>query len=259
MAGLFFKDADQGADLVGMRYERLFDYLPVDADAFKVVAADFVSTESGTGIVHTAPAYGVDDLALGQQHNLPVVHAVGRDGCFLPQVEPVAGLFFKDADQPLIRILKERGLMFRSERYLHSYPFGWRTGDPIIYYAKNAWYIRTSDYKDRMVKLNQGINWVPETIRDGRFGTQLMPQVEPVAGLFFKDADQPLIRILKERGLMFRSERYLHSYPFGWRTGDPIIYYAKNAWYIRTSDYKDRMVKLNQGLNWVRIYHAFFA
>ena len=168
----------KGGNLVGMRYKRLFDYLDIDADAFKVVAADFVSTESGTGIVHAAPPYGVDDLALGQEHRLPVVHVVGQDGHFLPQVEPVAGMFFKDADKPLIRILKERGLMFRSERYLHSYPFGWRTGDPIIYYAKNAWYIRTSDFKDRMVELNQEINWVPETIRDGRFGNWLENNVD---------------------------------------------------------------------------------
>ena len=168
----------KGADLVGMRYERLFDYLPIDGDAFKVVSAEFVSTESGTGIVHTAPPYGVDDLALGQSHGLPVVHAVGQDGLFLPEIEPVAGLFFKDADKPIIRILKERGLMFRSERYLHSYPFGWRTGDPIIYYAKNAWYIRTSEHKDRMVELNQQIKWVPETIRDGRFGNWLENNVD---------------------------------------------------------------------------------
>ncbi len=168
----------KGAELVGTRYERLFDYLQVDGDAFKVVAADFVSTESGTGIVHTAPPYGVDDLALGQQHGLPVVHAVGQDGKFLPVVTPVAGVFFKDADKPLIKILKERGLMFRAERYKHSYPFGWRTGDPIIYYAKNAWYIRTSKIKDRMVELNQEINWVPETIRDGRFGNWLENNVD---------------------------------------------------------------------------------
>jgi len=168
----------KGADLVGMRYERLFDYLPVDGDVFKVVAAEFVSTESGTGIVHAAPAYGVDDLALGQEHGLPVVHAVGQDGHFLPQLGPLAGLFFKDADKPIIRMLKDRGLMFRSEKILHSYPFGWRTGDPIIYYAKNAWYIRTSEYKDRMVELNQEINWVPETIRDGRFGNWLENNVD---------------------------------------------------------------------------------
>jgi isoleucyl-tRNA synthetase len=142
------------------------------------VSADFVSTESGTGIVHTAPAYGVDDLELGQQHGLPVIHAVGRDGNFKPEIEPVAGLFFKDADKPLIRILKDRGLMFRSERYKHSYPFGWRTGDPIIYYAKNAWYIRTSEYRDRMVELNKTIKWVPETIRDGRFGNWLENNID---------------------------------------------------------------------------------
>ena len=168
----------KGADLVGIRYERLFDYFDVDGDAFRVVSADFVSTESGTGIVHTAPAYGVDDLALGQAHGLPVIHAVGRDGLFLPEFEPVAGLFFKDADKPLIRLLKERGLMFRAERYLHSYPFGWRTGDPIIYYAKNAWYIRTSEVRERMVELNQTIKWVPETIRDGRFGNWLENNVD---------------------------------------------------------------------------------
>ncbi len=168
----------KGTDLVGLRYERLFDYLQVEGDAFRVVPGAFVSTEAGTGIVHAAPAYGVDDLALGQANGLQVVHAVGQDGNFLPEIEPVAGMFFKDADKPLIRILKERGLMFRSERITHSYPFGWRTGDPIIYYAKNAWYIRTSDFKDRMVELNQTIGWVPENIRDGRFGKWLENNVD---------------------------------------------------------------------------------
>jgi isoleucyl-tRNA synthetase len=168
----------KGAELIGLRYERLFDYFTVDGDAFRVVEGDFVSTESGTGIVHTAPAYGVDDLALGQAHGLPVIHAVGQDGNFLPEIEPVAGMFFKDADKPLIRILKERGLMFRAEKIRHSYPFGWRTGDPIIYYAKNAWYIRTSDYRDRMVELNKTIKWVPENIRDGRFGKWLENNVD---------------------------------------------------------------------------------
>lgn len=169
----------KGSELVGMSYQRLFDYLPVDAEgAFRVLPGDFVSTADGTGIVHSAPAYGVDDLAIGQAHGLPVVHAVGQDGHFLPEVTPVAGLFFKDADKPLIQILKDRGLMFRAETCRHNYPFGWRTGDPIIYYAKNAWYIRTSDYKDRMVELNQTINWVPETIRDGRFGNWLENNVD---------------------------------------------------------------------------------
>jgi isoleucyl-tRNA synthetase len=143
-----------------------------------VLSADFVTTETGTGIVHIAPPYGVDDLALGQENDIPVIHAVGQDGHFLPEIEPVAGMFFKDADKPLIRLLKERGLMFRSETYRHSYPFGWRTGDPIIYYAKNAWYIRTSDYRDRMVELNRTIKWVPENIRDGRFGNWLENNID---------------------------------------------------------------------------------
>jgi len=181
-----FRDAEhtviktvKGRELVGMRYEQLFDYLQVDAEnAFTVLSADFVSTEDGTGIVHTAPAYGVDDLALGQENDLPVVHGVGLDGNFVEAVDPVKGMFFKDADKPLIRILKERGMMFRSERFKHSYPFGWRTGDPILYYAKNAWYIRTSKFRDRMAELNQTINWVPEHIRDGRFGNWLENNVD---------------------------------------------------------------------------------
>jgi len=169
----------KGSLLVGARYEQLFNYIEVDAaNAFQVFAADFVSTESGTGIVHTAPAYGVDDLALGQANDLPVIHGVGLDGNFIDAVEPVKGLFFKDADKPLIRLLKERGMMFRSERYKHSYPFGWRTGDPILYYAKNAWYIRTSKFRDRMTELNQTINWVPEHIKDGRFGNWLENNVD---------------------------------------------------------------------------------
>ncbi|MEL7298686.1 MAG: isoleucine--tRNA ligase, partial [Pseudomonadota bacterium] len=170
----------KGSALVGKHYRRLFDYLDVDPDcpAFRVWHADFVSVEDGTGIVHTAPAYGVDDLALGQEHGLPVLHGVGLDGHFVDAVEPVAGLFFKDADPVLIKLLKERGIMFRNERYMHNYPFGWRTGDPIIYYAKNAWYIRTTAFRDRLVELNQQINWVPETIRDGRFGNWLENNVD---------------------------------------------------------------------------------
>ena len=169
----------KGRELIGMRYRRLFDYLDVDSDnAFKVVAGDFVSTEDGTGIVHTAPAYGVDDLALGQREGLPVIHGVGLDGCFKAQVKPVAGLFFKEADPILCTLLTERGLLFRHETVMHNYPFGWRTGDPLIYYAKEAWYIRTTRIKDRLVALNRTIHWVPSTIRDGRFGNWLENNVD---------------------------------------------------------------------------------
>ncbi len=169
----------KGSELVGLRYERLFDWLNIESgDCFRVVSADFVSTEDGAGIVHTAPAYGVDDLALGQREGLPVVHGVGLDGCFKPQAAPVAGLFFKEADPVIIQLLDSQGNLFTNETTLHNYPFGWRTGDPLIYYAKEAWYIKTTAIKERMVALNKTIHWVPATIRDGRFGHWLENNVD---------------------------------------------------------------------------------
>jgi len=174
-----------GRELDGMGYEPLFEYLPIPptlpagrADVHRVRPADFVTTEDGTGIVHIAPAYGEDDLKLGQKYGTPVVHGVGEDGYFLPAVKPVAGKFFKDADPTIIEILRERGLLFREQKYLHNYPFGWRTGDPLIYYAKNAWYIRTTEYSRRMVALNQAIKWVPAHIREGRFGNWLENNID---------------------------------------------------------------------------------
>jgi isoleucyl-tRNA synthetase len=168
----------QGDELAGLYYQRLFDELDASGDICRVLTADFVSTDDGTGIVHIAPAYGVDDLDLGQRNELPVVHCVGLDGCFNETLAPVAGLFFKDADPVITGLLRERGLLFDEGTYRHNYPFGWRTGDPLIYYAKNAWYIRTTSVRDRMVELNQTINWVPKTIRDGRFGSWLEHNVD---------------------------------------------------------------------------------
>ena len=185
LVGAVLRDAEhtierrvKGTELEGMRYTRLFDHLPADGPICQVWAADFVTVEDGTGIVHCAPAYGEDDIRLCQAKGLPVVHGVGLDGCFVHEVEPVAGKFFKDADPILVADLESRGLMYRSERYLHNYPHGWRTGDPLIYYAKHAWYIGTSRIRDRMVELNRTINWVPETIRDGRFGNWLANNVD---------------------------------------------------------------------------------
>ncbi|HMB72564.1 MAG TPA: class I tRNA ligase family protein, partial [Gammaproteobacteria bacterium] len=117
-----------GRELIGMRYERLFDYLPVDGDICRVAAGEFVTTEDGTGIVHIAPAYGEDDLKLGLANGLEVVHGVGDDGYFVADVTPVAGLFFKEADPVLVGELRQRGALFREEKYRHNYPFGWRTG-----------------------------------------------------------------------------------------------------------------------------------
>ena len=168
----------KGDELLGLHYRRLFDYLDAPGDICRVLPGDFVSTDDGTGIVHVAPAYGVDDLALGQANGLPVVHGVGLDGHFVEAVEPVAGMFFKDADPVIIELLEKRGILFKAEEYRHNYPFGWRTGDPLIYYAKNAWYIRTTAVRERMVALNQTINWVPESIRDGRFGNWLEHNID---------------------------------------------------------------------------------
>ena len=168
----------RGDALAGLYYHRLFDELDASGDICRVLTADFVSTDDGTGVVHIAPAYGVDDLDLGQRNGLPVVHGVGLDGCFKETLAPVAGLFFKDADPVITGLLRERGLLFDEGTYRHNYPFGWRTGDPLIYYAKNAWYIRTTSVRDRMVELNQTINWVPKAIRDGRFGNWLEHNVD---------------------------------------------------------------------------------
>ena len=168
----------KGGDLVGRHYHRLFDYLDAPGDICRVLSADFVSTEDGTGVVHVAPAYGVDDLALGQANDLPVVHGVGLDGHFTEAVTPVAGMFFKEADPVIINLLQERGILFKAEEYTHNYPFGWRTGDPLIYYAKNAWYIKTTAIRERMVELNRTINWVPQSIRDGRFGNWLENNID---------------------------------------------------------------------------------
>jgi isoleucyl-tRNA synthetase len=167
-----------GSELDGMRYRRLFDYLPAEGDICRVRTAGFVTTEDGTGIVHIAPAYGEDDLKLGLENGLPIVHGVGDDGYFLDAVTPVAGKFFKDADPVLIEELRQSGALFREATYRHNYPFGWRTGDPLIYYAKNAWYIRTTRFRDRLVALNQTINWVPEHIKDGRFGNWLENNID---------------------------------------------------------------------------------
>ena len=169
----------KGSELIGLRYHRLFDWLDIEfGDCFRVVGADFVNTEDGTGIVHTAPAYGVDDLALGQREGLPVVHGVGLDGRFKRQAAPVAGLFFKQADPVICKLLERQGNLFLNQTTLHNYPFGWRTGDPLIYYAKEAWYIRTTAIRDRMVALNKTIHWTPATIRDGRFGHWLQNNVD---------------------------------------------------------------------------------
>ena len=172
----------KGSDLVGRRYEPLYAFLPVAGAYAYVAEADFVTTADGTGIVHVAPAFGADDLALGQQLGLPVIQTVSPDGTFRTEVEPWAGQFVKDADPGIIQDLDARGLLLKAETYLHTYPFCWRCDSPLLYYAKETWYIRTSTMRDRLVELNQEVNWYPDHIKNGRFGRWLENNVDWALG-----------------------------------------------------------------------------
>lgn len=172
----------KGSDLVGRSYKPLFPYvravLPSNQKdalerAYKVYAADFVSTEDGTGIVHTAVMYGAEDFELGTKVGLPKYHLVQEDGTFNAAAGNLSGTFVKDADKLIITELKERELLFRQEVVEHTYPFCWRCKTPLIYYARDSWYIRMSDIKQDLIKENLGIHWEPEHIRDGRFGEWL--------------------------------------------------------------------------------------
>ncbi|MCS6889840.1 MAG: class I tRNA ligase family protein, partial [Chloroflexus sp.] len=182
--GVTVEHTFQGADLVGARYENLFDGVPAPGDtvdwsrAYTVVADDFVSLEDGTGIVHIAPAYG--DLEIGRKYGLPTLFSVDLAGNVLPEFASLgfAGKFFKQADPDITRNLKARGLLLKSGRVKHSYPFCWRCDTPLLYYAKRSWYIRTTAMKDRLVANNKLINWVPEHIRDGRFGNWLENNID---------------------------------------------------------------------------------
>jgi isoleucyl-tRNA synthetase len=162
-----------GAALAGKEYERLFNYHTVSGKGWYVVTAEFVTTEDGSGIVHLAPAYGEDDYQMGKKYNLPTIHPVNKSGEFGPEVKDFAGMFVKDADPEIVAHLKQRGLLYKKESYLHSYPHCWRCSSPLLYYARDSWYIRTTAYAQRMIELNQTINWVPKETGTGRFGNWL--------------------------------------------------------------------------------------
>ena len=166
-----------GSSLAGATYQPPFELIEIPG-AHIVVTADFVTTEDGTGLVHMAPAFGADDMATGRAHGLPVVNPVRPDGRFDESVPLVGGLFFKDADAPLVADLQERGLLFRTEIYEHSYPHCWRCGTPLLYYALPSWYIRTTQVKDALLAENERTNWQPPTIKHGRYGEWLRNNVD---------------------------------------------------------------------------------
>jgi isoleucyl-tRNA synthetase len=167
-----------GRDLVGLRYRRPFDFLPLDDRGQRVVAAGFVSTEEGTGIVHLAPAFGGDDMDVARAENLPILNPVGPDGTFDAHVPPWQERFVKDADTEIVADLRARGILVREEPYLHAYPHCWRCGTPLIYWAKTSWFVRTSERKADLLRENERIGWHPEYIKHGRFGDWLENNVD---------------------------------------------------------------------------------
>ncbi len=165
-----------GSALVGARYGPPY---PNVEGAHRVVAGDFVSMEDGTGIVHMAPAFGAEDLAVGRAHGWPVHKPVGDDGRFTDLApELVRGLFVKDADPVIVGDLRDRGVLLRSETYEHSYPFCWRCHTPLLYYARTSWYVRTTEVKDRLLEVNDQVNWFPSHIKHGRYGNWLENNVD---------------------------------------------------------------------------------
>lgn len=174
-------DEFKGTELLGNRYLPIFDYARQEFNeeqAWKIIPASYVTIDDGTGIVHTAPAYGADDYDACAKAQIPMFNPIDRDGCFTEQVPEFDGQWFKEADKGIAKAIKEKGLMFRHETYEHNYPFDWRKGTPLMSYPVESWFIKTTAVKDRMVELNKTINWKPSSTGTGRFGTWLENNVD---------------------------------------------------------------------------------
>ncbi len=162
-----------GTQLVGRRYEPLYDFVVPDKEAYRVIAAPFVRAAEGTGIVHIAPAFGEDDLNVAQAEDLPLLRTVDSAGRFIADVKPWAGMFVKDVDSKIIRDLEARGLLVRNETIRHPYPFCWRCDTPLIYSATHSWFVTVSKFHAELLANNAQIQWVPEHLKEGRFGQGL--------------------------------------------------------------------------------------
>jgi isoleucyl-tRNA synthetase len=163
----------KGSALAGLRYRPLFPFFATARNAFRVLAADFVATEEGTGVVHLAPGFGEDDLDVCRAHEIPLVVPVDDTGRFTHEVPDWAGQLVFDANPHIIRALKERGDLVRHETIVHNYPHCWRTDTPLIYRAMSSWYVKVTAFAERMQELNRQIHWIPEHVRDGRMGKWL--------------------------------------------------------------------------------------
>ncbi|MFM7499661.1 MAG: isoleucine--tRNA ligase [Actinomycetota bacterium] len=166
-----------GSELEHTKYQRPFEWLEIP-DAHFVVLAEYVTTTDGTGLVHQSPAFGADDLQVCRKYNLPVVNPIRGDGTFDTTLPLIAGAFFKDADKPLVRELKSRGLLFKQQSYDHSYPHCWRCHTPLMYYAQPSWYIRTTAIKEALLMENAKTDWHPLTIKSGRYGDWLENNID---------------------------------------------------------------------------------
>ena len=160
----------KGKNLEYNRYEQLFPFIVPKEEAFYVTLANYVTTEEGTGIVHSAPAFGEEDAETGKKYGLPVMNPVLEDGSFSEDIKDFAGLFVKKADSKIIQNLKDRGLLFKQGTYKHTYPFCYRCDGPLLYYSTETWFIEMSKLRDRLVANNKKIRWQPTHLKEGRFG-----------------------------------------------------------------------------------------
>ncbi len=161
-----------GKDLEYIEYEPLFNFVSPAEKCWYVTVADYVTMDDGTGIVHIAPAFGEDDAVVGRRYGLPLVQLVDQKGEMTAETD-WPGVFCKDADKLVLRNLKDRGLLFAAPEFTHSYPHCWRCSTPLIYYARNSWFIKMTAVRDRLIKNNETVNWIPESIGKGRFGDWL--------------------------------------------------------------------------------------
>ncbi len=169
-----------GASLVGVRYKRPLDWEPMPAEGRHevIVGESFVSADDGSGVVHMAPAFGADDYAAGKRHNLAFLQPVDARGRFPADMPIVGGRFVKDADRDIITELSERDVLWKAQKFVHSYPHCWRCGTPLLYYARTSWFVRTTAFKDEMLRRNAAMNWNPPEVGAGRFGEWLENNVD---------------------------------------------------------------------------------
>lgn len=166
-------DVKKGKEYEFVSYEPLFDFYTGKDKAFYITCDGYVTLTDGTGIVHIAPAFGEDDAKVGRKYSLPLLQMVDEHGRFPQDTGYLSGLFCKDADKFILKDLKERNLLFKEQLYEHSYPFCWRCDTPLLYYARKSWFIKTTAFKDLIIRSNDSVNWMPETIKKGRMGNFL--------------------------------------------------------------------------------------